>query len=39
MKVVAFITDYQVIDRIIHHLGVTFTYERPPPAARQQELY
>jgi len=39
MKVVAFITDYQVIDRIIHHLGVTFTYERPPPAAQQEELY
>jgi hypothetical protein len=39
MKVIAFITDYQVIDRIIRHLGVTFTYERPPPAARQEELY
>ena len=40
MKVVAFITDYEVIDRIIRHLGITFAYERPPPpAARQEELY
>jgi|GEM_PF-2588346 len=30
----------KVIDKIIHHLGITFTSERPPPpAARQQELY
>ena len=39
MEVMAFITDYEVIDKIIHHLGITFTSERPPPAARQQELY
>jgi hypothetical protein len=39
MMVVAFITDYPAIDRIIRHLGVTFAYERPPPPARQEELY
>jgi hypothetical protein len=39
MKVIAFITNYAVIDKIIHHLGVTFTHQRPPPPARQEELY
>ena len=39
MKVVAFITDYPAIDRIIRHLGVAFTLKRPPPPARQEELY
>jgi hypothetical protein len=39
MKVIAFITNYAVIDKIIHHLAVTFTHERPPPPARQEELY
>ena len=39
MKVVAFITDYAAIDRIIRHLGVTFACQRPPPPARQEELY
>jgi hypothetical protein len=31
MKVVAFITDYQAIDRIIDHLKLTFAAEKPPP--------
>jgi len=31
MKVIAFITDYAVVDRIIHHLKLTFVAERPPP--------
>ncbi|MFQ6082539.1 MAG: acid--CoA ligase [Candidatus Aminicenantia bacterium] len=31
MKIIAFITDYSVVDRIINHLKVTFTAERPPP--------
>jgi hypothetical protein len=31
MKVIAFITNYEVIDKIIHHLGVTFRCQRPPP--------
>ena len=39
MKVIAFITNYAVIDKIIHHLGITFTANRPPPPARQEELY
>jgi len=39
MRVIAFITNYAVIDKIIHHLGVTFTAKRPPPPAQQEELY
>jgi hypothetical protein len=39
MKVIAFITNYAVIDRIIHHSGVAFTAKRLPPPARQEELY
>jgi hypothetical protein len=31
MKVIAFTTNYPVIDKIIHHLGVTLTCQRPPP--------
>jgi hypothetical protein len=32
MKVIAFLTDYAVVDRIINHLQLTFAAERPPPA-------
>ncbi|MFP4082199.1 MAG: transposase [Candidatus Aminicenantes bacterium] len=32
MKVIAFIMDYAVVDRIIHHLKLTFVAERPPPS-------
>ena len=32
MRVVAFLTDYSVVDRIINHLKLTFVAERPPPA-------
>jgi hypothetical protein len=32
MKVVAFLTEYAVIDRIIRHLELTFVAEKPPPA-------
>jgi hypothetical protein len=32
MKVIAFLTDYAVVDRIIDHLKLTFVAERPPPA-------
>ena len=39
MKVIAFITNHAVIDKIIHHLGVTFSTTRPPPPARQEQLY
>ena len=31
MKVIAFITDYAVIDKIINHLKLTFVADRPPP--------
>jgi hypothetical protein len=32
MKVTAFITDYQTIDRIIDHLKLMFSAEKPPPS-------
>jgi hypothetical protein len=32
MRVVAFLTEYAVVDRIIRHLELTFTAEKPPPA-------
>ena len=32
MKVVAFITDYAAVDRIIDHLKLTFVADRPPPS-------
>ncbi|OGD39233.1 MAG: acid--CoA ligase [Candidatus Aminicenantes bacterium RBG_19FT_COMBO_58_17] len=31
MKIIAFLTDYAVVDRIISHLQLTFVAERPPP--------
>ena len=31
MKVIAFLTDFSVVDRIIGHLKLTFVAERPPP--------
>ncbi|MCJ7589092.1 MAG: transposase [Candidatus Aminicenantes bacterium] len=38
MKVVAFLTDYAVVDRIIRHLELTFAAERPPPAQVFQQV-
>ena len=32
MKVVAFITHYAAVDRIIDHLKLTFVAEKPPPS-------
>jgi hypothetical protein len=32
MKVVAFITEYAAVDRIIDHLKLTFVAEKPPPS-------
>jgi hypothetical protein len=32
MKVVAFVTEYAVVDRIIDHLKLRFIAERPPPS-------
>jgi hypothetical protein len=31
IKVVAFLTEHAVVDRIIDHLKLTFIAERPPP--------
>ncbi len=31
MKVIAFLSDFSVVDRIINHLKLTFAAERPPP--------
>jgi len=31
MRVIAFLTDYTVVDRIIDYLKLTFVAERPPP--------
>jgi len=39
MRVIAFIEDHKVIDKIIRHLKLIFTAERPPPPqVIQQEL-
>ncbi len=32
MKVVAFLTEHAVVDRIIRHLELTFVAEKSPPA-------
>jgi len=31
MKIIAFLTDFSLVDRIIGHLKLTFVVERPPP--------
>jgi hypothetical protein len=31
MRVIAFLTDYAVVDHIINHLQLRFVAERPPP--------
>jgi len=31
MKVIAFLTDFSMVDRIIGHPKLTFVVERPPP--------
>ena len=39
MKVIAFLTDFSVVDRIINHMKLTFVAERPPPPrVASQEL-
>jgi len=38
MKVVAFITEYTVVDRIIDHLKLTFIAEKPPPSRVYTEI-
>jgi len=31
MKVISFLTEYSVVDRIINHLKLTFVADKPPP--------
>ncbi|MFQ6070360.1 MAG: hypothetical protein ACE5LC_07525 [Candidatus Aminicenantales bacterium] len=31
MRIIAFLTDFTIVDRIINHLKLTFMAERPPP--------
>lgn len=31
MRIIAFITDFSVVDRIINHLKLTFVADKPPP--------
>jgi hypothetical protein len=31
MRIIAFLTDYAVVDRIISHLKLSFVADRPPP--------
>ena len=38
MKVVAFITDYDAVDRIIDHLRLTFVADKPPPSHVFQQV-
>ncbi len=38
MKLISFIKDHKIIDKIIAHLKLTFMAERPPPQSVQQEL-
>jgi hypothetical protein len=39
MKVIAFLTDFDVVDRIINHLKLTFTADKPhPPHIAYQEF-
>jgi hypothetical protein len=40
MRIIAFLTDYAVVDRIIDRLKLTFVAERPPPPhVVYQELF
>ncbi|MDH5744668.1 MAG: acid--CoA ligase [Candidatus Aminicenantes bacterium] len=39
MKMIAFLTDYAVVDRIVDHVMLTFLAERlPPPQVAYQEV-
>jgi len=38
MKIISFIKDHKVIDRIIDHLKLTFKAERPPRAQAQLHM-
>jgi hypothetical protein len=32
MRIIAFLTDYAVVNKIINHLKLSFVADRPPPA-------
>jgi hypothetical protein len=32
MKIIAFLTDFSAVDKIIRHLKLTFAAEKPPPS-------
>jgi len=39
MHIIAFLTDYAVVDRVIAHIKLTFVWERsPPPHTVSQEF-
>jgi len=38
MRIVSFIEDYKVIDKIIKHLNLTFKAVRPPPPQAQLSM-
>jgi hypothetical protein len=39
MRVISFITDFPVVDKIIRHLKLTFSAAKPPPPRKvSQEL-
>jgi len=38
MKVIAFITDHEAVDRIIDHLKLRFIAEKPPPSRVATEV-
>ena len=38
MRIISFLTDYAVVDRIINHLKLSFVAERPPPQVVYQEV-
>jgi hypothetical protein len=38
MKVVAFLTEHAVVDRIIRHLDLTLVAEKPPPAHALEQV-
>lgn len=38
MKIIAFLTDYAVVDKIIDHFKLRFVAQRPPPRIASQEL-
>ncbi len=35
MRIIAFLTDYALVERIINHLKLTFVAERSPPRFQQ----